>query len=242
MENIALYSGGKDSTAMLILIKEHRLPLDEIIYADVGSWMWPGVDEHLQKVEEYMNMSITKVDISEQLKEGFKKWGFPSPLVRWCTGMKRDNLNKYLGKYKDGLTQYVGMAADELHRTKNKRYKKGIIKFPLIEYGYTEKMALDLCYKEGFDFGGVYEYRSRYNCWMCPLQKLDELRILFKHYPDLWNKMRKMQWVSPNDFRQGETIFSLEHRWWNELHAPKKSKWDNLIKNSKEENKQHVLI
>lgn len=230
MDNVALYSGGKDSTAMLILIKEHELPLDEIVYADVGSWMWPGVDEHLKKVEDYIGMPINRIDISEQLKEGFRKWGFPSSLVRWCTGVKRDNLNKYLGKYKHGLTQYVGMAADELHRTGNKRYKKGIIKFPLIDYDYTEKMALKLCYKKGFDFGGVYEHRSRYNCWMCPLQTLDELRILFKFYPELWNKMREMQWISPNDFRKEQTIFSLEHRWWTELNGSKKRLWGNLVR------------
>lgn len=231
MKHIALYSGGKDSTTVLILIKQHKLPLDEIIYADVGSWMWPGVDEHLQKVEDYMGMSITKIDISQKLDEGFQKWGFPSPLVRWCTGEKRDALNNYLKKYdNDELTQYVGIAFDEQHRTGNKRYKKGTIIYPLIDYRYTEKKALELCYSEGFDFGGVYEHRSRYNCWCCPLQKLDELRILFKHYPELWAKLREMQWVSPNDFRKDETVFSLEHRWWNELNGSQEKQriWDNL--------------
>lgn len=230
MKHIALYSGGKDSTAMLILIKQNNIPLDEMIYADVGSWMWPGVDEHLQKVEQYMDMTITKIDISENIKEGFRKWGFPSPLVRWCTGMKRDGINKYLGKYKGGLTQYVGMAADELHRTGNKRYKKGIISFPLIDYGYTEKMALELCYNKGFDFGGVYEHRSRYNCWCCPLQTLNELRVLFKFYPELWKEMEEMQWISPNDFRQGMTIMGLSHRFWMEIHDKHlyKKYWKNL--------------
>lgn len=224
MKYISLFSGGKDSTAMLIIIKKHELPLDEIVYADVGSWMWPGIDEHLQRVEEYMNMSITRIDISQKIEEGFQKWGFPSPLVRWCTAFKRDGINKYLGKYKNGLTQYVGMASDELHRTNNKRYKKGIVKYPLIDYGYTEKMALELCYDEGFDFGGVYEHRSRYNCWCCPLQKLDELRNLFKHYPELWGKMREMQWESPNDFKYKKTVMTIEDVFWWEEHYKKKEK------------------
>lgn len=241
MEHVAMYSGGKDSTAMLILIKEHQLPLDEIVYIDVGDWMWPGVDKHLQKVEEYIEMPINRVDISKQLKEGFEKWGFPSPLVRWCTGEKRKAINNYVKELGD-VTQYIGIAFDEKGRLGKGGYRKGNYQYPLIDYKIVESEALQMCYDKGFDFGGVYEYRSRYNCWMCPLQKLDELRILFKHYPALWDKMREMQWVSPNDFRQGETIFSLEHRWWNELHASKKSKWDNLIKTDKEENKQHALI
>jgi 3'-phosphoadenosine 5'-phosphosulfate sulfotransferase (PAPS reductase)/FAD synthetase len=228
MKYVAMWSGGKDSTAMLILIKQHELPLDEIVYADVGDWMWPGVDEHITKVEEYMQMPITIIDISDNIKEGFRKWGFCSALTRWCTGMKRDGINKHLREYGDDLNQYVGIAADELHRAGKQKYKKGIISFPLIDYGYTEEMALQLCYMNGFDFGGVYKHRTRYNCWCCPLQNLMELRVLFKHYPELWDKMREMQWISPNDFRHEETIFSLEHRWWVEQHSSKKKIWENL--------------
>lgn len=42
MKKILCYSGGKDSTAMLIHILENGLQLDEILYIDVGDWMWGG--------------------------------------------------------------------------------------------------------------------------------------------------------------------------------------------------------
>ena len=122
-----------------------------------------------------------------------------------------------------------------------------------MDYEVIESEALQMCYNTGFDFGGVYEHRSRYNCWCCPLQKLDELRVLFKFYPELWIKMREMQWISPNDFRQGETIFSLEHRWWNELNGKMKGHWDKLVRSGGDhectgschvcgEDKQEVLL
>jgi len=99
----------------------------------------------------------------------------------------------------------------------------------LIEYGYTEEMALKLCYQEGFTFNNIYETRKRYNCWCCPLQRLDELRGIFKYYPELWEELREMQWESPKDFRDRDTIFSLEHRFWNELRDKKKKKiWEEI--------------
>lgn len=232
MKYVASYSGGKDSTAMLILAKKHNLPLDEILYADVGDWMWPGIDEHLQEVEEYMDMKITKVNISEQITEGFKRWGFPSPLIRWCTNEKINAIKKHIYTSDDeAVGMYMGIAADEAHRAINSRYRKSVkLSYPLIDYDLTEADALELCYKEGFTFGGVYEHHSRFNCWCCPLQKLDELRVLFKYYPELWEKLREMQWTSNYDFRQGETIFSLEHRWWNEQNGSnnERTKWEKL--------------
>lgn len=99
---ICCFSGGKDSTAMLIHILENKLPLDEIIYCDVGDWIWESAKTHIQQVEEKLNVKIHIIDITKELDTGFQRWGFPSFFNRWCTGFKRDKMREYLkNKYRE---------------------------------------------------------------------------------------------------------------------------------------------
>lgn len=93
---ILCYSGGKDSTAMLIHLLESQRPVDEICYVDVGDWMWDCCKDHLQKVQETFNVDITILDVKDELHKGFERWGFPSFFNRWCTGIKRETMRKYL--------------------------------------------------------------------------------------------------------------------------------------------------
>lgn len=97
---ICCFSGGKDSTAMLIHILENDLPLDEIIYCDVGDWIWESAKDHIKQVEKKLGVKINIINIRDDLDTGFQRWGFPSFLNRWCTGFKRDRMRDYLkGKY-----------------------------------------------------------------------------------------------------------------------------------------------
>ena len=47
-------SGGKDSTALLILMVEKGMPIDYVMTADTGM-EFPEMYEHLQKVDEYLH-------------------------------------------------------------------------------------------------------------------------------------------------------------------------------------------
>ena len=99
---ICCFSGGKDSTAMLIHILENNLPLDEVLYVDVGDWMWKSASEHIRQVEETLDVKITQLDVTDEIEKGFKRWGFPSFLNRWCTGVKRDAMRDYLREHYGG--------------------------------------------------------------------------------------------------------------------------------------------
>ena len=96
MIKIVCFSGGKDSTAMLIHLLETNQQIDEILYVDVGDWIWKSAQTHIHQVEKKLNVNITQLDVSNELKKGFERWGFPSFLNRWCTGVKRDAMKSYL--------------------------------------------------------------------------------------------------------------------------------------------------
>jgi len=53
-KHIYMFSGGKDSTAMLLKAHELNMPIDRIICADIGA-EFPQMYEHIKKVEKYIN-------------------------------------------------------------------------------------------------------------------------------------------------------------------------------------------
>lgn len=226
MIKIVCFSGGKDSTAMLIHLLETNQQIDEILYVDVGDWIWKSAQTHIHQVEKKLNVNITQLDVSNELKKGFERWGFPSFLNRWCTGVKRDAMKSYLkNKFGGGeIVQYIGYCADEDKRTSKKLYSSYDVEYPLVNAGITTNDALQICYDYGFDFGGVYEHHSHFNCWLCPLQKKSELYEVFKREPNLWANLHTMQWETDGMYYPNETIFDIEKQFWNKIRDELKEK------------------
>ena len=216
---IVCYSGGKDSTAMLIHLLETNAQIDDIIYVDVGNWIWDSSKKHLKDVQEKLGVKINIINVEEDIKKGFLRWGFPSFMNRWCTGIKRDSMRDYIKeRYNEGerehLVQYIGYCSDEEKRTNKKLYSSFDVEYPLVEANITTSDALQMCYDYGFDFGGVYEHHSHYNCWLCPLQQKKELYEIYKRYPKYWEQLRQMQHQTHGYYQNGKTIFEFEKDFW----------------------------
>lgn len=160
MKHIVSFSGGKDSTAMLLKMVENNMKIDEIIFCDTGK-EFPQMYEHIDKVEKYIKIPITRIKPEKSFdyymfehektkgkNKGRRGYGWSSGRCRWCTTLLKNNVvNKYLKKYKDeGYIEYIGIAYDEKERTKDKKY-------PLIEWKMTEKDCLEYCYNKGFNWG-----------------------------------------------------------------------------------------
>jgi len=220
--HVVSLSGGKDSTAMLLRMIEEGMPVDVILFCDTGI-EFEGMYRHLEKLEKYINKPITRLksphDFEYLLLEhmprrnnpelfGRKGYSWAGPHNRWCTSMLKTRIiNKYLRELaKDyTLVQYIGIAADEPHRIREFNY-------PLVDWGMTENDCLQYCKDRGFDWGGLYEIFHRVSCWCCPLQSLDEIRKLWKYFPELWKKLAEWDSKTWRKFTKYYTVREYELR------------------------------
>lgn len=197
---IASFSGGKDSTAMVLHMIELGEQLDEVITCDTGM-EFPAMYEHIEKVRRIIegagikyttlraDKSFEDYLLNEPPTEKRNKYGmgWPGPRIRWCTKyLKTKLLREYIPK--DAI-QCVGLALDEQDRREREQNKNQ--RHPLAEWGWTEADALAYCKARGFDWGGLYDRFKRVSCWLCPMQPLSELRKIWQYYPELWAKLEE---------------------------------------------------
>lgn len=235
---VASLSGGKDSTAMVLMLIDKGYQLDEVICCDTGM-EFPQMYEHIAKVKNVVEQNGIRFTTLKSEKtfdyymfecepkrknpryEGKKGYGWADFRNRWCTSnLKTNVINRHLKKFKatHNVIQYVGIASDEQHRLRRQYANAKNIRFPLNEWGVTEQQALAYCYQHGYNWGGLYEIFSRVSCWCCPLQPIGELRKLYKHFPKLWEKLKEMEYENLGEDKLRRTIktdysvFDLEKR------------------------------
>ena len=220
---IVSFSGGKDSTAMLLRMLELNMQVDKIVFADTRL-EFPEVYDYIKKVEKVIRRKITIVRAKKswddwfygKFTRGFRKGqirGFPKcHIVDWCS---RSLKQVPLHKFEEGNIVYLGIAFDEKNRIQKKTNRR-IVKYPLIEWGWTEEDCLNYL-KEKNLLNPLYKKFKRLGCWYCPKQNLKSLRILFKDYPKLWKKLKKMGKDSPIKFRTDYSVEDLEIKFKEEV-------------------------
>lgn len=219
---------------MLFGMLERGERVDAVVYFDAGEWEFPQMADHIARVELMIapvplvrlhpRKPFTWYMLHKEVRPRgggdvrFVGWGWPSPLRRWCTREKADQIDKYRRSLGADVVQAIGFAADEARRADSANMIKqaAVVRFPLIEWDVVEAEALAYCRALGFDWGGLYDVFPRVSCFCCPLQSLGELKKLRQHFPDLWAKM--LLWESQMNgrawddrrFHNSRTVHDLE--------------------------------
>lgn len=214
MKYIASWSGGKDSTASIILAHEHNEPLDLIIFSEVmfDKETSGELPEHIDFIKKkciplfeswgyevkILRADLTYMDIFLREPTRGKRFGtgmitgFPmSGRCQVNRSIKVLPIKKFLGSFEEEFVQYIGIAADEPARL-DRVVKTGNQISLLQKYGYTEKMAFNLCEKYGL-LSPVYDFSTRGGCWFCPNARKTELKHLRENHRDLWDKLLELE-------------------------------------------------
>ena len=227
MKTIVSFSGGKDSTAMLIRMLEMGERVDEIIFADT-KYEFPAMFDYIEKVNQYIKR-FTDLDIlTIRTDDELEDWIFGEvtrgrnkgmirgfPLVAYPCYWSRQSKVYPLDKYMDGHTRCIGLAVDEKHRMA-KNYQENHIRYPLIEWGWTEQDCLDYLKERGLH-NPLYDEFDRLGCWWCPKQSIKSFATLYKNYPHKWKELvevyNRLQKVRPDTkFTARYTLPELEER------------------------------
>lgn len=176
------YSGGKDSTAMLLRLAEvepETVEESRIISTPTGDEL-PGVAVLIQQVEIMIGKTVERLaeytlsDLIESQRM------IPNTKARWCTRMLKIQPVLALFALGDEPPEMcVGLRADEPER-RGLFSERIVSRYPLREWGWGLQDVLDyLAFRE-------VEIPRRTDCARCPFQRLHEWRDLLRTHPDIY--------------------------------------------------------
>jgi len=191
LTHIVALSGGKDSTAMAIRLREKNPKTNyKFIVTPTGDEL-PEMKDHWNNLESVLGEKLIVLKNEEyptiyDLIEHFQ--ALPNFRQRWCTRiLKIEVAQEYYKKNLPAII-YVGLRYDEEHRRGNKIFDKDIIQeFPLREWRWGIKDVIKYLKEKNITIP------RRTDCAMCFYQRIDEWWTLWKKYPTIWERLCNLE-------------------------------------------------
>jgi hypothetical protein len=207
--NIVAYGGGTNSTAMLIGMYQHKIPVDLILFADPGSEQ-PHTYEYLpimsRWLAEHGMPEITTVVYTDHNGDRLtleQECLRSSTLPSLAYGHKSCSLKHKVGPQEkfcnnhplcqeiwargEKVVKFIGYDAGEEYRRINAmshdmidtKYRK---EYPLIDWGWGRDECVNAIQQEGLPLPG------KSSCFFCPSMKRHEIRTLYHEHRDLYDR------------------------------------------------------
>ena len=227
--HIVNVSGGKDSTALAIYLKQKfpQIPA-EYVFCDTEKEL-PETYSYLNKLESVLGKKITRLTALDFMKVARKPgrnafdillkevYGnfLPSPRMRWCTGkLKIEPFEKYIG---DGYAySYIGIRADEnrdgyvAKKPPVLSEKPNIIPvYPFKDDNLGIADVQKILDESGLGLPDYYKWRSRSGCFFCFYQQIGEWQGLKENHPELFEQAKAYEKTTGDKrftWTQGRTL------------------------------------
>lgn len=252
--NIVSFGGGTNSTAMIIGMYLHEIPIDLITFADTGGEQ-PHTYEFIETFNDWLKKrdlpTITTVYYTD--KDGNRLTleqecfiGHKLPAIAY--GFKQCSLKhkistqeKYCNNCEacrsvwakgERVNKYIGYDAGETRRVQhaaisdehNKKYKNH---YPLYVWGWDRSECIRVIERAGLPKPG------KSSCYFCPSMKKKEIEALWTKYPQLFNRAVEME---RNAAETLKTVKGLGRSWsWESYH-------DLFMQNKAFEDAQYSLF
>ena len=195
-------SGGKDSTATMLALREHGVPF-RAVFADTG-WEAAETYAYLDLLRHRLRVTIDVVGVDGGMVAKIRaRAGFPARKQRWCT---RELKVEVLRAYHDDLVEreqcetvsVVGIRAEE---------SADRAKMPV--FGYSEdwggyvwrplrdasvEQVLELHHRHGIPVNPLYRKGfSRVGCNPCIYATKEEIALTAEHFPQRIDQIRALE-------------------------------------------------
>ena len=188
MRNICGISGGKDSSALAVYMRD-KVPDMEYFFCDTGAEL-PETYKYLAKLEVVLGKKIARLNSKRGFDHYFEifRGTLPSPQMRWCTSLlKIKPLEDWIGE--EEATSYVAIRSDESNRKGYISTKPNIrTVFPFVDDDVDHAGVIRILEDAGINLPEYYEWRTRSGCYFCFFQRKAEWVGLADRHPDLFKR------------------------------------------------------
>lgn len=215
-------SGGRDSAALAIYIRQTRPELDiEYFFTDTGEEL-PEVQDFLGKLEGFLGKPILRLNPRRDFEFWLKEYNnfLPSAQTRWCTRQLKlapfEEWTRPMLAAGEKVFSYVAIRSDEDYRegyaSKHENLK---VVLPFREERVDKPGVIEILESSGVGLPEYYEWRSRSGCTFCFFQQKIEWVRLRERHPRAFEEAKALEKTaldhgSPFTWTKGEPLSDLE--------------------------------
>lgn len=215
-------SGGKDSAALAVFVRENHPELDvEYFFTDTGKEL-PEVYEFLGRLEGFLGKPILRLNPRRDFDFWLREYHnfLPSAQTRWCTRQLKlapfEQWIRPMLNAGDKVTTYVAIRSDEEYRegytSKHDNLK---VSLPFRDAGIDKRGVMDILDSSGVGLPKYYDWRSRSGCTFCFFQQKIEWVRLKERHPEAFEEAKQyeknaLEHGSPFTWTQRESLSELE--------------------------------